>query len=47
MAKAKIDAKDALDDIKAGMDAVALMQKYGLSPEDSKAFSQNSRPRAS
>ncbi len=32
MAKAKIDAKEALDDIKAGMDAVALMQKYSLSP---------------
>jgi hypothetical protein len=32
MAKAKIDAKEALDDIRAGMDAVALMQKYSLSP---------------
>jgi hypothetical protein len=33
MAKAKIDAKEALDDIRAGMDAVALMQKYSLSPK--------------
>jgi ankyrin repeat protein len=32
MAKPKIDAKEALDDIRAGMDAVALMQKYSLSP---------------
>lgn len=32
MGKAKIDAKEALDDIRAGMDAVALMQKYSLSP---------------
>jgi PAS domain S-box-containing protein len=31
MPKAKIDAKDALDDIRAGMDDAALMKKYQIS----------------
>ncbi len=33
MAKVVIDAKEALDDIRAGMDDNSLMEKYNLTPE--------------
>jgi len=42
MAKPMIDARQALEDIRAGMDDSALMKKYSLSAKGLQTFSDSS-----